>query len=307
MTTRNKMKKEIYSLLILISTLFTCCNNNDKQISFPILVGERPESITKGFNGNYYVTMMNAKETGDGGINEISPGGVRSFFRGADEPKGIVYLNDHLYFSDVTRVWKVDKFGKGEVFVDQNKFPKQILYLNDVSLDSKGNGVFVADMGATKYMRDEKNEFWPLDSEEANEVPSLGRVYHIDLNGKVTIAQDTNKLMTNPNGVGIDNNGNLMITCFFKGNILVNRNGALTPLKGIFRGADAIEQDQNGHYYVSSWTAGKTWKLDKETEEATILIEGLESAADFYLEEEKNRLLLPDMMTGKIHAVSLGE
>lgn len=291
--------------LVLITLTFTHCQKKDNAISFPIDVGERPESITRGFNGNYFVTVMNAKEPGDGGVNEISANGVKSFFRGADEPKGIVYQDDHLYFSDVTKIWKVDKEGNGEIFVDKADFPHEVLYLNDVSLDGKGSGMYVVDMGNTKFMRNKNEDLWPLDSEEAKQVPSLGRVYHIDLNGEVTIVQDTSKLMPNPNGVGIDNNGNFMVGAFFTGNFLVNKNGALTPLKGVYRGADAVEQDSKGNYYVSSWQYGKVWKIDGKTEEAEILIDGLESAADFYLEENQNRLLLPDMKAGKVFAVDI--
>ncbi|MGS0528458.1 hypothetical protein ACU8V7_27875 [Zobellia nedashkovskayae] len=92
---------------------------------------------------------------------------------------------------------------------------------------------------------------------------------------------------------------------FFKGNFLVTKNGELSPLRGEFRGADAVEQDSKGNYYVSSWVSGKVWKINPETEVSTVLIEGLESAADFYLEEDNNRLLVPDMMGGKIYAVPL--
>ena len=81
--------------------------------------------------------------------------------------------------------------------------------------------------------------------------------------------------------------------------------GNLIPLKGQFRGADAVEQDKDGNYYVSSWTQGTVWKIDGKTEKTTVLIDGLESAADFYLEEDKGRLLLPDMLTGLIHAVEI--
>jgi hypothetical protein len=56
---------------------------------------------------------------------------------------------------------------------------------------------------------------------------------------------------------------------------------------------------------VSSWSEGKVWKIDGKTEESKVLIDGLKSAADFYLEEEKGRLLLPDMMAGKIYEVSI--
>ncbi|WP_218736379.1 hypothetical protein [Cellulophaga sp. HaHa_2_1] len=81
-----------------------------------------------------------------------------------------------------------------------------------------------------------------------------------------------------------------MVAAFFKGNFLVTKNSVLTPLKGVFRGADAVEQDSKSNYYVSSWVSGKVWKIDPKTAASTLLIEGLSSAADFYLEEDKDRL-----------------
>lgn len=305
-TAKGILAEIIVGLAIAIITLSTGCTSQT-EIQFPLSVGVKPESITKGFNGNYYVTLMNGKEEGDGEVIEISKDGVKTFAKGFDEPKGIVYLDNHLYFSDVTRIWKVDKKGSATVFIDQDNFPEEILYLNDVAVDAKRKGVYVVDMGATKYMRDENNELWPLDSEQAKLVPKSGRIYHVDLDGQVTIAQDTSALMLNPNGVGIDNHDNIMVGAFFLGHFLVKRDGKLTPLKGQFRGADAVEQDSKGHYYVSSWAAGTVWKIDGTTEEATVLIEGLKSAADFYLEEDKGRLLLPDMMAGKIYAVDIDQ
>lgn len=277
------------------------------QIDFPIKVGMKPESITKGFNGNYYVTLMNGKESGDGELVEISENGVKVFATGFDEPKGIAFVGNHLYFSDVTRVWKVDEKGRASVFLKKEDFPEEVLYLNDVAVDAKGNGIYIADMGDTKYMRDENNDLWPLNSAQAKLVPQSGRIYHSDLKGKVAIKHDTSPLMLNPNGVGVDNDGNIMVGSFFLGNFLVTRKGALTPLKGEFRGADAVEQDSKGNYYISSWAAGTVWKINGKTEEATVLIDRLQSAADFYLEEDKGRLLLPDMMAGVIYAVDINK
>lgn len=297
-----------FNSAILSSLLILLCFSSgfsQTEISFPVEVGVKPESITKGFQGNYYVTLMNGNEEGDGAVAEISKAGVTTFAEGFNEPKGIVFLNDHLYFSDVTRIWKVDDEGNKSIFVDKADFPEEVLYLNDVAVDATSKGIYVADMGATQYMRNENNELWPLDSKEAKQIPSLGRIYHIDLQGNITIAKDTNSLMPNPNGVGIDNDGNLMVGAFFKGNFLITRDGELTPLKGEFRGADAVEQDSKGNYYISSWALGTVWKIDGKTEESTILKNGLESAADFYLEEDKGRLLLPDMMAGKIHSVKI--
>ena len=303
MITLTKLSRRIITTCIVLFLFYSC--NSQSEIQFPIEVGTKPESITKGFNNNYYVTIMNGKENGDGELVEISKNGVNVFAKGFDEPKGIVFLKKHLYFSDLNRIWKVDQYGNATVFVDKNDFPKEALYLNDVAVDAEKKGIYVADMGATTYMRDTDNNLWPLDSEEAKLVPQLGRIYHIDLVGKIAITQDTSPLMLNPNGVGVDNNGNIMVGSFFLGNFLVTKNGKLTPLKGVFRGADAVEQDSKGNYYVSSWASGKVWKIDSKTEESTILIEGLISAADFYLEEDKGRLLVPDMMAGKIYNVPI--
>jgi hypothetical protein len=58
---------------------------------------------------------MNGKLNGNGEFVEISSSGVKTFARGFDEPKGIVFLDDHLYFSDLTKVWKVDKVGNASI------------------------------------------------------------------------------------------------------------------------------------------------------------------------------------------------
>jgi len=310
----SKQLIEVTKYLFLVSLVLSvfCCNQDkqqkqkDKPTSlFPVKVGERPESITKGFNDNYYVTVMNGKERGDGTVVEISKTGVKVFAKGFDEPKGIVFVNEHLYFSDLTRIWQVDKGGNATEFVNKTNFPEEVLYLNDVAVAANKQGIYVADMGATKYMRDENNDFWPLDSEQAKLVPALGRIYHIGLDGNVSITQDTSSLMLNPNGVGVDAAGNIMVGAFFLGNFLVTKDGELTPLKGRFRGADAVEQDRAGNYYVSSWSQGTVWKIDGQSEVSTVLINNLQSAADFYLEEEKGRLLLPDMMAGTVYSVDI--
>lgn len=296
---------QVLLCITLTTIMFISGCSKQSGIQFPVSVGEKPESITKGFHGNYYVTVMNGKEDGDGEVVEISPKGVKVFAKGFDEPKGIVFLKDHLYFSDLTRIWKVDKEGNASIFIKKENFPEEVLYLNDVAKDAEGKGIYVADMGATKYMRDGDNKLWPLQSEQAKLIPKVGRIYHVDLQGSVSIAEDTSPLMLNPNGVGIDNNGNIMVGSFFLGNFLVKRDGKMTPLKGLYRGADAVEQDSKGNYYISSWSSGTVWKIDGETEESTVLINGLKSAADFYLEEDLGRLLLPDMMAGTIYEVSI--
>ena len=52
------------------------------HIKFQGNVGVKPESVTKGFNGNHYVTVMNGKEDDDGEVVEISKNGVKVFAKG---------------------------------------------------------------------------------------------------------------------------------------------------------------------------------------------------------------------------------
>ncbi len=278
-----------------------------EKISYPIKVGVRPESITKGFSGKYYVTVMNQKGVkGDGEVVVIDKKGqVKPFAKGFDEPKGIAYVGKYLYISDLTRVWKIDKRGKATIFADEQSFPEAPLYLNDVAAAKSKKGIYVTDMGAVKLMRDENGKLWPLNSKNAKIMPAKGRVYFIDTKGTVTLVQGASPYMLNPNGVGVDNNGEIMVGAFFLGNALVKKGKQLSPLKGRFRGADAIEQDKSGNYYLSSWTQGKVWKIDGQSEEATLLAEGFKSAADFYLDEKNKRILLPDMLAGTVNEIKL--
>lgn len=301
------IKINIYFLFLLSIGLFAgcSCDSDTKQVTFPVEVGERPESITKGWGGNYYVTVMNGREEGDGVVKVIQGDTTTVFATGLSEPKGIAFVADHLVVSDINRVVKIDSDGNSSDLAGAQAFPHPPSYLNDISADADGKGVYVTDMGANTKMRG-PDGLWPLDSPEAKAMPMIGRVYHVSMNGKVTEAIKPSPLMTNPNGVGVANNGDLLVGAFFTGNFLIHHNGKLNVLRDGLRGADAVEQDSHGNYYVSSWSQAKVWKINEDGSSIEVLQDGFESAADFYLEEENNRLLLPDMLAGKVYEVSLG-
>ncbi|MDO1498967.1 hypothetical protein Q2T40_00970 [Winogradskyella maritima] len=73
---RNRVFRSIKGMAFTLIMFWACQING--QVQFPVDVGVKPESITKGFNGNYYVTLMNGKDKGDGEVAEISESGVRS-------------------------------------------------------------------------------------------------------------------------------------------------------------------------------------------------------------------------------------
>lgn len=303
------MKKQLLPVLAVTAALLfvSACSKSKETTSFPVTleVGTRPESITKGFEGDYFVTVMGEKGPGNAHIARIHQGEVSVFCEGMDEPKGIAFDGTHLYATDLRRVWKIDATGhKSELAVEAD-FPIAIRYLNDAAISPDGTSLYITDMGANDKMFG-PDGFWPFDSEEAKNIPVIGRVFKIGLaNSKIEIAVDANELMPCPNGVGFGKDGQLMIGAFFRGNFLEAHGDHLHIVADGFRGADAVEQDSKGNYYVSSWKFAKVWKIDAKTKDVTVLIEGLQSAADFYLNEEENMILLPDMLAGTITRIDL--
>ncbi|NWF86183.1 MAG: SMP-30/gluconolactonase/LRE family protein [Bryobacteraceae bacterium] len=267
-------------------------------------VGTRPESVTKGFGGHYYVTVMGGQQPGDAVIKVIKGDQVEVFATGLDEPKGIAFVGGFLVTTDLKRVWKIDARGNKTVLADEKDFPKPISYLNDAAAAPDGQGVFVTDMGARDKIMG-PDGLWPTDSPEAKAVPAIGRVYHLSLDGRVRLAVDAAPAMTCPNGVCAPAPDHLLIAEFFHGNLLQARHGSVQVLNTGFRGADGIERAKSGRIFVSSWTQGKVWRLDEQGQNPEVLIEGLQSAADFYLDEPARLLLVPDMKAGLVVWVPL--
>jgi|GEM_PF-27853 len=279
-------------------------NKKQSKPRAPLAVGARPESVTRGFGGQLYVTVMNGTEPGDGVIKVVKGDTVAVFATGFDEPKGTTFTGDYLVTTDLKRVWKIDEQGKATVLVDEKDFPQPILYLNAAAAAPDQRGVFVTDMGARDRING-PDGLWPLASAEAAVLPAVGRVYQIALDGKVTLAVDASSEMKCPNGVGVDRQGGLVIGEFFTGNILSSRHGVTRVLNTGFRGADGIEQGADGNIYVSSWTQGKVWRLDHDGKNPELLAEGFQSAADFYLEESAGVMILPDMKAGTLNWIPL--
>jgi hypothetical protein len=266
-----------------------------------VAVGTRPESVTRGFGGKLFVTVMNdGKTPGDGVVKVLEGEQARDFATGLDEPKGICFTGKHLVTTDLKKVWRIDAKGDKSVLADESAFPHPVSYLNDTACEPGGKAVYVTDMGANTKMRDAQNNLWPLDSPEARALPALGRVYRIGLDGKVTLALDTSDDMKCPNGVSVPAKGRLLVGEFFHGNLLEARGKTITVLATGYRGADAIEQDRKGNIYVSSWQQGKVWRFDRRGKNEALLLEGLQSAADFYLDEKAGQLVVPDMKAGTL-------
>lgn len=289
--------------LLVIGAFSLNAAHHEATLPDVLEVGTRPESITRGFGGDYFVTVMNGKEAGDGVVKRIHGSKVTVFATGFDEPKGICFVGGYLVTTDLNKVRKIDRKGKVSILANEADFPVAISYLNDAAVASDAKSVYITDMGATSRMRGPDGLLWPFGSKEASEVPAIGRIFKIGLNGSVRIVLDTNSLMPCPNGVGVGKDGQLLVGAFFTGNLLESGDDGLRVVHDAMRGADAVEQDSEGYYYVSSWAQGRVWRIAPDGKSSRVLQDGFQSAADFYLEADKRRLLLPDMLAGTINIV----
>jgi len=301
------MKNQILAGLILSIMVATPVLGAKNKV---VKIGERPESLTKGFGGKYYITVMNSPDTeGDAVIKMLDGDKVTVFAKGLNEPKGIAFTGDYLITADQTRVMKIDRKGNVSILADKKSFPREVSFLNDVAVSHDRKSVFVTDMGAISKMFDPDKErtLWPLKSKQAKELPALGCVYQITLDGKISDAVSSGqKLVPGPNGVGRSGKTGLLLGDFFTGNIVrKTKKGKLRVIAEGLRGADAVDSDGKGGIYVSSWTQGKVWKLTENGKKKELLLEGLKSAADFYLDRKAKKLIVPDMLAGTLIFVDI--
>lgn len=269
-----------------------------------IKVGTKPESVCRGFGGKLYVTMINGEEEGDGGINVVDDeGNVSEFCRGMNSPKGIAFLGKYLVTADETTMWKVNAKGKVEKLVDASDFPEAIEFLNDVAADRDRQGVYVAEMSHPKWMFDPEGErlLWPLDSDKAV-CPGTGCIYHVSLEGQVTLAVPPGGELTGPNGVAVAGRGEkqqILMGDFFSGKLLSYNGKSKRVIADGMRGADGIEVGP-GVIYVSSWPLGKVWKVDRKEKTVTLLSDKFTTAADLHFDRKNKQLIVPDMIEGTL-------
>ena len=293
------MKK---STSLLLSFLFlTNFSFGAKKV---IEIGEKPESVCRGFGGKLYVTMINGDEPGDGEIKMLDGDKITVFAKGLNAPKGIAFVGGFLVTADETVVRKIDKKGKVTVLAEAKDFPAKIEFLNDVARSRDGKSVYVTEMSHPKWMFDPDGErkLWPANSEKAVS-PMTGCVYKVTLDGKVSVAVPPgDKRMPGPNGVSVTGPKGkeiLLMGDFFTGNIVAYADKKFRVVGKGMRGADAVEAF-GSKIYVSSWPLGKVWAYDRKTKKTTVLSEEFTTAADFYLDRKNKQLIVPDMLAGKL-------
>ena len=278
------------------------------EASFESLpVGATPESVVKGFDGSLFVTLMGGQKNkgdGDGGIVRIDGDKVTPFVTGLDDPKGIVFTGGKLITTDHDTVWAIDRDGTKTALAPPSAFPKPPVFLNDVAVEPGGGSILVTDMGDLKAMFAPDGSFWPLDSDEAANLPPLGRLYRITLDGKVSVAIDHAPEFPNPNGVDVLADGTILIAEFFRGTLLEWKAGKWRKISADHRSGDGIVNDGRGNLYLTEVRTGRVWHIKAETGERRLLAR-LQSAADLILDEGKRRLIVPDSKAGRLVYIPL--
>ena len=275
-----------------------------------LAVGANPESVTRGFEGDLFVSIMGASRKpgdGDGKIVRVHGETVTDFTTGLNDPKGTVFAGGFIITADFDTVWKIDAQGKKTVLAGPKDFPLVPAFLNDVEVEPSGRSILVTDMGAVGKMRDANGKLWPIDSAEHKAIPVIARVYRVTLDGKVTEVIAPNARMLNPNGVDVLKDGRIRLAEFFTGDVLEYKDGIFTTIAKGHRSGDGIVHDSQGRFYISEVMFGRVTRYDADGQNAKLLSEGLglQSAADIYVDEAHGQLIIPDSKAGQLVFIGL--
>lgn len=274
-------------------------------------VGKNPESVTRGWDGDLFVTLMGERgdhpdAATDGSIHRVDAEGVVSpfYLGGLQEPKGIVFTGEALVTADTTHVWRIDMNGTRTLLAGPKQFPLPPVYLNDVALDPKKRGVFVTDMNNAGQMSGPNGFREADDPVTLNQTPS-GRVYHIAWDGTVTLAMGDSANMLHPNGTFVEPDGRILAASFFLGHVVAAYPSEEPKIIATgHRSADGVETDDAGNLFVTEVFTGKIWQYPPNGREP-ILLHQATSAADHYLDRDLNVLIVPDSKAGELVFIHL--
>lgn len=300
------MKTPLLALLTLLSFTGYLTASAPRKLA----VGANPESVTRGFDGDLFVSIMGPSRKagdGDGKIVRVHGETVTDFTTGLDDPKGTVFAGGFIITADFDTVWKIDAEGNKSVLAGPKDFPIAPAFLNDVEVEPSGKSVLVTDMGAVGNMRDANNKLWSINSPEHKAIPVIARVYRVTLEGKVTEVIAPTARMLNPNGVDVLKDGRIRIAEFFTGDVLEWNEGNWETIAKDHRSGDGIVHDSKGHFYISEVFSGRVTRYDSDSKNPVLLSEGLDlqSAADIYVDEAHGQLIIPDSKAGQLVFIPL--
>ena len=295
--------------LLLAALVVTGCQ---QALPLPrkLAVGANPESVTRGFDGDLFVSIMGPtrkRDDGDGKVVRVRGETVTDFTTGLNDPKGIVFAGGQLITADFDTVWRIDAQGKKTVLAGPKDFPFPPAFLNDVEVEPSGQSILVTDMGDVAKMRDANNQLWARNSAQAKEIKVVARVYRISLAGKVTEVIPPDARMLNPNGVDVLKDGRIRVAEFFSGDVLEWNKGKWKAIAKGHRSGDGIVHDSKGNFYISEVMFGKVTRYQRGNPVGQELSAGLglKSAADIVVDEAHGQLIIPDSKAGELVFIAL--
>lgn len=241
-----------------------------------------PESVLVAPDGRIFVAEIGEfGKDGDGMVSVISGNGGKPFATGMNDPKGLAWNKGALYVADKTRILKVGKTGKWEVFAAPEAFPAKPQFLNDLAMGGDG-ALYVSDSGDLNGKG--------------------GAVYRISLDGKVkTVVNADDPRVLAPNGLLADGKDHMLMVDFFSGILyrLKVSTGKMDALAEGFGGGDGIVRDRKGVLWVSDWKNGRVFSLKKDGA-LNLAPVTFQAAADIALSADGKFILVPDMKAGSL-------
>ncbi len=308
------------SASVVVGLLLVSAAAARAEIVSSVAVGPRPESITRGFDGKFFVTIQ-GPSGGLGGPNDfdgevrqvdLQTGTVTSFASGMENPRGITFTGKFLVVADQKRIFKIDRHGARTVLAEADRFPFPINFFNDAATEEGGRAVYVSEMGRRDLIRDTGTpaHLIPVDSPAAYDIPAISRVYRIPMDGGpiTSVFEPSRKLLVINGVTEIKKRSQLLVLDFFHGNVVKVdiKKGTRKILATALRGADGIEQADDGTIFVSSFENGHVWRMDADGENLQFLARdvGFQTTADFYLDQKANLLYVPNTPAGTVMVVT---
>ncbi|WP_353571003.1 hypothetical protein [Candidatus Albibeggiatoa sp. nov. BB20] len=203
---------------------------------------------------------------------------------GLNAPKGMAVTEHTLYVSDINALVAID-IDAGEV--TQRYVAENAKFLNDVTVDSKGN-VYVSDMftDTIHCLCDGEFKVWIQDAALASP------------NG---LFAEEERLIVGSWGIRTEG-FQTSETGYLKA-IAYDDNSKIVPLGATegFANVDGVKSDGADGYYVTDWMAGKLFAVSAEGQ-AQELMDYNQGSADHEYIVEKGLLLVPMMLDKQVKA-----
>ena len=311
------MVPTLRSSLVVLGLVLVSAGAAQAQILSSIAVGPRPESITRGWGGKFYVSIQGPSGTlgvTDGEVRQldIATGVATTFASGMENPRGITFTGKFLVVADQLRVFKIDQAGNKTVLAEAAAFPFPINFLNDAASEEGGRAVYITEMGRRDLIRVAAVPpvMIPVDSPAAYDIPAISRVYRIPLDGGpiTSVLEPSRKLLVINGVTEIEKRRKLLVLDFFHGNVVKVdlKKGTQKIIATALRGADGVEQGRDGTIFVSSFDNGHVWRMDRNGDNLVFLARdvGFQTTADFFLDEKAGRLYVPNTPAGTIMVIA---